>query len=163
MCIKRWKEFKPTDEYLSIVNELNTVEKLRNYMEGFKYVGDTKKILFWNVLWDHWQTPIETLKLQTGDCEDMAIFAVDVLVRVLKISDARFISYVGTRIAQGHAITVFPYKDKLYTFSNDNLIAYGNDYIEIGHLFFEKGLKYMEIRNFTGEVLERKFKLIGTF
>lgn len=163
MCIKKWKKFTPTDEYLSIINELNTVKKLRNYIEIIEYTPDKKKILFWNVLWEHWQTPIETLERGKGDCEDFAIFAVDVLTRVLKIPEARFIAYAGNRIGLGHAICVFPYKNKLYTFSNNNLIAYGKDYLDIGHLFFEKGLKYMEIRDWTGKVLKRKFKLFGTF
>lgn len=168
MCIKRWKEFKPTDEYLSIVNQLNTVEKLRNYMETFTYTSDKIKILFWSLPWDSWQAPIETLKRKKGDCEDMAIFAVDVLVRVLKIYESRFIAYSGKHIGQGHAVAVFPYqgnnihlKGKLAIFSNNNLI-YADSYLDIGHLFFD-GLKVMEIRDWTGKVSGRKVKIFGTF
>ena len=156
MCINRWRKFNPTDEYLSIINQLNTVEKLRNYMEKIEYIAE-------KILWDKWQTPIETIKRGKGDCEDFAILAVDVLVRIIKIVEARFISYIGRHIGQGHSVCVFPYKAKLYVFSNNNLVAYGKDYIDIGHLFFEDGLKCMEIRDYKGNVLERKIKIFGTF
>ena len=156
MCINRWREFNPTDKYLSIINELNTVEKLRNYIEKIEYTPD-------KMLWDKWQTPVETLERGKGDCEDFAIFAVDVLVRVVKIIEARFIAYIGTYIGQGHSVCVFPYKDKLHVFSNNDLVAYGKDYIDIGHLFFDDGLKYMGIRDYKGNVLQRKIKIFGTF
>lgn len=168
MCIDRWRKFKPTEGYLSVVKQLDTVEKLHTYMRTFKYKPDTIKILFWKLIWDYWQTPIETLKKGTGDCEDMARFAIDVLVRVLKILDARFISYTGKDIRRGHAVTVFPYqgnnihlKGKLTVFSNNDLI-YSDSYLDIGHLFFEEGLKCMVIRDWQGKVLTRKWKVFGT-
>ena len=168
MCLKRWKQFKPTDEYLSVINQLDTVEKLHDFMGTFSYKPDKIKILIWSFPWDNWQTPVETMRLRTGDCEDMARFAVDVLVRVLKIYETRFIAYTGEKIGYGHSVAIFPYhgnnvslKDKLSVFSNNNLI-YTDSYLDLGHLFF-KGLKAMEGRDWTGKVLERKIKLFGTF
>lgn len=163
MCINRWRRFTPTNKYLSIISELNSVERLRDYMKMFEYSPDMKKFLFWKVAWEHWQTPIETLERGKGDCEDFAIFTVDVLTRVLEITEARFIAYTGNHIGHGHAIAVFPYKNRLHIFSNGNLVTYGNNYIDIGHLFFEEGLKYMEVRDWTGRVLKRKFKVFGVF
>ena len=65
---RRWQNFKPSKEYLSVVNGLTTIEKLHNYIKKFHYEWDTIKILWWKILWDYWQTPEQTLKREAGDC-----------------------------------------------------------------------------------------------
>ncbi|MCK4328342.1 hypothetical protein KAX02_00710 [candidate division WOR-3 bacterium] len=164
MCIgilkNKWRQFEPTTDYLSAIKELNTITKLHKYILDYKYVSDKK---------DYWQTPIETYIRGKGDCEDFARFTIDVLIRIQNRKNVRFICYCGyslsggKMIKSGHAVTVFPYNEKYSVFSNNYLLHQYNDYIEIGHEFYPKGLKYMEIRDGTGKILQRKFKVFGTF
>lgn len=107
-----------------------------------------------------------------GDCEDFARWYVDILVRIQKIEGARFVIHSGydkkrwgSKIwnLKGHAICVFPYQGKLALFSNNKFKVGYKDYIETGYYTFPDGLKVMEIRDWTGKVLSRKFKLFGTF
>ena len=91
---KRWRRFKPSKEYLSVVGGLTTIGKLYKYIQKFRYKWDTIRILCWKFLWDYWQTPEETLKRRAGDCEDSAIFNADVLGRVQNI-DAKLVLFFG--------------------------------------------------------------------
>lgn len=56
---------------------------------------------------DYWQTPAETLKYRTGDCEDMACLALEG-IRLIGNTEAKTTSYVlavyGKRF--GHAVAV---------------------------------------------------------
>ena len=36
---RRWQNFKPSKEYLSVVNGLTTIEKLHNYIKSFIMSG----------------------------------------------------------------------------------------------------------------------------
>ncbi|MDD2777720.1 MAG: hypothetical protein PHI16_02330, partial [Methanocellales archaeon] len=109
----KWKNWKPTDEYIMAVKDIDTIAKLKTLMSKFVYKWDTLKILFWTILWDNWQMPDESLKKMYGDCEDAATMAVDVLGRILKIDSARFIMTFGykevdgKRKYDGHAVTAF--------------------------------------------------------
>lgn len=162
MCIflNKWKKFEPTAQYLSVVNGLTSVSKLYQYSQKFKYIAEKG---------DHWKTPVEFVNDDGGDCEDWARWYVDILVRIIKIEEARFVIHSGynkTRWSNKmmcHAICVFPYSNKLALFSNNEFKTGHKDYIEIGYYTFPNGLKYMEVRNWQGKVLSRKSKLFGTF
>ena len=106
------------------------------------------------------------------NCEDFARFAVDVLVRIMGITGARFIAHSGYDKSRWgnkiwnikyHAICVFPYQDKLAVFSNNGLFTGLSSYEGAGHITFPDGLKYQQVRDWQGKVLSKKFKLFGTF
>jgi len=160
MCFKqkdKWQQFTPTQEYLDAVKDLTSIRKLHEFLKQYTWVSEVK---------DYWKTPYEFM-LDSGDCEDFARFAVDVLVRIIKV-EARFVIYNGYNKARwqgkkGHAVCVFPYRGKLAMFSNSSFKSGFNDYIEIGHYIYPDGLKSMEIRDWQGKILKKKSKLIGTF
>lgn len=160
MCFKRrnkWQLFTPTKEYLDAIKDVTTIEKLDTFLDRIQAKSDVS---------DHWQTPEETLNRGTGDCEDYARLAIDILVRIIKIDEARFVVYNGynrNNKKGAHVVCVFPYQGKLATFSGSQLLTGYDDYVTVGHEFYPNGLKYMEIRDWTGKVTKRKFKLIGTF
>jgi len=160
MFLNKWRQFEPTTDYLSAIKGLNTITKLHNYILKYKYVSDKK---------DYWQTPVETFIRGKGDCEDFARFTVDVLVRIIGISEARFVIQSGydkkrwDKKLMCHSITVFPYSGKLSLFSNNEFKTGYKDFIEAGKYTFPDGLKYMEIRDWSGKVLSKKFRLLGTF
>jgi len=160
MFLNKWRQFEPTTDYLSAIKGFNTITKLHNYILKYKYVSDKK---------DYWQTPVETFIRGKGDCEDFARFTTDVLVRIQNRENVRFIVYEGyyisngKKLRKGHAVTVFPYHERYSIFSNNELLHQYNDYLAIGHKFYPDGLKYMEIRDWNGKVLSKKWKLFGTF
>jgi len=161
MCFKKpdkWKSFEPTPKYLAEVSKLDTVEKLYEFTKWFTFTADVK---------DTWKTPVEMLSDGEGDCEDMARWYVDILVRIIGINEARFVECYGYNSKKkftGHAICIFPYQGFLAVFTNNVQIRTGySDFIEIGKTFFSNGLKKMIIRDWQGKIVERKHKLIGTF
>ena len=168
MCFKRkWRQFVPTQKYLSVVGGLTTITKLHNYLKQFKWQGEKT----WK---DYWKTPIEFIenKDNNNDCEDFARFAVDVLVRIIHIEEAKFVAHIGYNKKEwgskiwnlrGHVICVFPSEGKFGVFNNNQLYIGINSYEDAGKLTFPDGLKYQEIRNWEGKILSRKFKLFGTF
>jgi len=102
------------------------------------------------------------------NCEDFARFAVDVLVRIIKLSEARFVIYNGYNKARwqgkkGHAVCVFPYRGKLAMFSNSSFKSGFDSYEDAGHYTFPDGLKYMEIRDWQGKILSKRNQWIGKF
>ena len=161
MCFKKdkWTKFTPTNEYLSAVKDLTSVAKLYQFIQQFKRKEDVT---------DYWQTPEETLKRMTYDCDDTMRFTVDVLVRIIGIKKARGIissGYDNTRWGnkkQCHAITVFPYRGKFALFSNREL-KIGYDSYEDACRYTFPQLKSMEIRDWQGKVLNRKYKIFGVF
>jgi len=164
MCIgifkNKWKSFEPTIEYLSVVNGLNSVTKLHQYSQKFKYIAEKK---------DYWKTPVEFYNDGGGDCEDWARWYVDILVRIIKIDGARFVIHSGYDKARWgnkkkcHAICVFPYQGKFGVFSNNQLYIGLSGYEGAGHITFPDGLKYQEIRSWEGKVLEKKYQWFRTF
>ena len=163
MCFvkDKWRQFEPTEGYLLTVNKLDTIEKLHNYMKtNLRYVSDVK---------DYWQTPVETFMRGAGDCEDMARFALDVLARVQKSDNVRFIIYVGyymkngEKRKSGHAVCVFPDGEEYSFFSNNSLLKGYDNYVDIGHESYPLGLKKMEIRNWQGQTIDYRVRLFGTF
>ena len=96
-------------------------------------------------------------------------FTVDVLVRIIGIEEARGLIHYGYDKARwgnkkkGHAITVFPYRSKLAVFSNRELYTGINNYEEAGHIAFPDGLKYQEIRDWQGKILEKRYQWFGKF
>jgi len=160
MCFKKdkWKTFTPTAEYLAVVSELDTVEKLSEYTRWFTFTADVK---------DTWKTPVEMLNDGEGDCEDMARWYVDILVRIIGINEARFVIYNGLNSKKkltGHAVCVFPYKGKLAIFTNNVPPILGfKDFIEAGHYFYPNGLKYIECRDWNGKIVSKKRKWFGVF
>ena len=157
----KWQKFEPTQNYIDVVSKLDTIEKLHDYMiKNIRYVSDEK---------DYWQVPEETLIRCAGDCEDFARFAIDVLVRVQKIDNVRWIFYVGyyrvngKNIRKGHAVCVFPEDEHYNVFSNDSLLKCFDNYVDIGHDFYPFGLKRMEIRNWQGKMIDLRVNYLGTF
>ena len=166
----KWKKWEPSADYLIVVDELNTVTKLKTFMSKFVYKWDKIKILFWEILWDNWQMPDESLLKMEGDCEDAAILSLDILGRIQKREDARFVATFGYYMTNskskltGHVVTAFEDGKGKYNIFTNNKMEYGfQDFIGIGKRFYPLGLKYQEIRNWQGKVLSRKFKLFGTF
>ena len=167
MCFKnKWKDFEPTKQYLSIVSGLTSVTKLHNYLKQFKWQGEK----WWK---DYWKTPWEFIenKDNNNDCEDFARFTLDVLHRILNIK-GRFVIHsgydkkrCGNKIwnVKCHAICVFPFKDKFGVFSNNELYTGIDSYEDAGKILFKDGLKYQEVRNYKGKVLEKRLKIFGTF
>lgn len=164
MCIgflkNKWKGFETTEQYLSVISGLTSISKLHNYSKNnFKYIAEKR---------DKWKTPIEFMVDGGGDCEDFARWYVDILVRIQEKEGARFIIYsgynkkVGDKMT-GHAVCVFPSQYKYSMFSNRGLTHNYNDYLEVGHKFYPDGLKILEVRGWQGKVLQRKFKIFGTF
>ena len=160
MCFKKdkWKQFLATAEYLAVVSELDTVEKLSEYTRWFTFTADVV---------DMWKTPVEVLENKGSDCEDFARWYVDILTRVQGITEARFIVYNGLdnkKRLTGHGVCVFPYQGKLAMFTNNVPPILGfKDFIEAGHYFYPNGLKYMECRDYAGKITYKKRKWIGTF
>jgi len=161
MCIfkNKWTKFTPTDKYLQVVKDLTSVAKLHNFIMQFQYTGEKG---------DVWQTPEEFLKNKHLDCDDFMRFTVDVLKRVMGIDAKGVISNGYDKARWGnkklcHAITVFPYRGKLALFSNMEFKTGYNSYEDACKYTFPDGLKYMEIRDWQGKVLSRKFKIFGTF
>ena len=161
MFFNKWKSFEPTKEYLDVVSKLTSISKLYDYSKNnFKYIAEKK---------DYWRTPIEFMNDGGGDCEDWARWHVDVLVRIQKINEARFVIHSGynkkvwSNKCMCHAITVFPYSGKLALFSNNEFKIGYKDVIGACKYTFPDGLKYMEVRDWQGKILSKKWKLIGTF
>lgn len=165
MCIRilknKWKEFEPTEQYLAVISGLTSISKLHKHSrDTYKYIAEKG---------DHWKTPVEFIADGGGDCEDWARWYVDILVRIIKVGKARFIIHSGYNKKRWgdkkmcHAITVLPYSSKLALFSNQVFKTRYKDYIETGYYTFPDGLKYMEIRDWQGEVLEKKSQWFGTF
>ncbi len=159
MCIfkNKWTKFTPTKKYLDAVKYVKTVTELDYWLDKIKYISDDK---------DYWQTPEETLNRGKGDCDDFARLALDILVRIRKRDDVRFIIYAGYNSKDkynAHAVCVFPYYGSYSVFSNHMYYAKRDDYIDIGHIYYPKGLKYMSVRNDKGKVIQWKVKLFGVF
>ena len=163
MCISfknKWLKFTPTQKYLDAVKYVKTITELDYFLDRITYTSDDK---------DYWQTPEETLNRGKGDCDDFARFALDILVRIQKREDVRFVIYRGyytkdgVKKYSGHVVCIFPYNGKYSVFSNTKYYTLKDNYIDIGHIFYPKGLRYMEIRNDEGKVISRKYKLWGTF
>jgi len=166
----KWKNWKPTDEYLTKVIDINTISKLQNLMKNFVYKWDKLRILAWKIIWDNWQMPDESLSKMEGDCEDAAILTLDILGRILKKEDAKFLMYFGHYMTNnkpnlmGHCVTAYKDVKGKYNIFTNNITEYGyDDFLAIGHRFYPLGLKYQEIRGWRGNIISRKFKICGTF
>lgn len=160
MCIRnKWTKFIPSNEYLTLVKDITSVTKLHEFIQRFKRKEDKA---------DYWQTPEETLRLLTYDCDDSMRFTIDVLKRVMGI-EAEGVIQSGYnykrwgKVKYCHAITIFPYQGKFAVFSNRKLYIGINNYEEAGYLTFPNGLKYQEIRDWQGKILEKKYKWFGVF
>ena len=165
----KWKNWKPTDEYLSTVSRLDTITKLQELMSKFVYKWDTLKLLLWNVLWDYWNMPDQSLKEMQGDCDEAAILTVDILGRVQGLVNSRFLMFFGYHIfngkkkLSGHCVCAFIHNNRYSVFSNNELEHGFISFEEIGKRYYPLGLKYLEVRDWKGNVLLRKFKLFNTF
>jgi len=162
MCFSKnkWQKFTPTDEYIEAIKSLTSVSGLYSYSQKFKYISEEK---------DYWRTPVEFMLAGGGDCEDWARWYVDILVRIQEKEGARFVIHGGYNKNRWgnklvyHAITVFPYQGKLALFNVNQRKTGYKDFVETGYLTFPDGLKYMEIRNWEGKILEKKRKWFGIF
>lgn len=162
MCIFRnkWKDFEPTGGYLQIVNKLTSITKLHKYSQKFKYIAEKH---------DYWKTPLEFMNDGGGDCEDWARWYVDILVRIQEREDARFVIHGGYNKKRWgnkvvyHAITVLSYQGKLALFSNNEFKMGYKNFLDTGYFTFPDGIKYIEVRNWQGKILEKKHKWFGIF
>ena len=166
----KWKNWVPTDKYLITVQNIDTIAKLQTLMFKFIYKWDTIKILFWIFKWDRWQMPDESLSKMEGDCEDASILAIDILGRIQKREDARFVMSFGYRMENkkrkydGHVVTAFDNDNGKYDIFSNNIMEHNfDDFVEIGHRYYPLGLKYQEVRDWKGNVISRKFRIFGTF
>jgi len=155
-----WRKFTPTNEYLSAVKDIDTVDKLDKFLDSIEYNLELK---------DYWDTPDEVIINGSGDCDATARLALDILVRIQKRSNVYFVIYSGYHIRNsvlkrsGHAVAVFPYKDKLAVISNNNLLIGYNTYEDIGHHFYPEGLKSMTIVDENGKVILNKHNWFKNF
>lgn len=153
MCLiykSKWQKFNPSDEYLEAIKNITSINKLYIFIQSFTKKEDIK---------DYWQTPEQTLKRKTFDCEDMSIFCQDVLIKIG--IEAVVIIYNGTKKVECHAVCVFP--GNKYSFISNKILYHGYDnYIDIGHRYYSK-LKQMLVYNHEGKVIKKKYKLFGTF
>ena len=167
MCFKKqpdkWTKFEPTQKYLDTVKGLTSIAKLYQFIQQFQYTGEKG---------DVWQTPEEFLKNEHLDCDDFMRFTVDVLVRIIKIKEARAIISSGYDFARWgnkiwnvkcHAITVFPYQGKFALFSNNEFKTGFDSYEDACKYTFPGGVKYMVVRDWQGKVIEKRYKWFGTF
>lgn len=173
MCFYKDKWPKPAtaEEYLNewkvynkAIQKITTLQQLVDFIKPFTYKSDIK---------DHWQKPHETYFEGTFDCEDMAIMVMDILKRVLGISDLNFIIYAGYYMKKGiktysaHAVCIFFHRTLLeyFEFTNKTLRpAFEKDqgnFIEYGYRHYPEGLKSFERRDHTGKIIERKRAWIG--
>ncbi len=159
MCIakrKKWTEFTPSPAYLQTVEGLTTVPLLLLFVQCFQWTGESGK--------DIWQTPEEFLRNFEIDCDDFMRFTCDVLKRVMGIEAVGIVQSGYYSEGLGcHAITVFPYEGKLAVFSNDYLYLGIDSYEDAGKILFTGGLKSQVVYDWQGNVLSRRFKVIGTF
>ena len=170
MCLfkDKWPKGEMTAEYAWAVQGIETLHQIVEFIKPFKRKEDKK---------DYWQSPSETYKRKTYDCEDMAIMVLDILTRVLKVEEAYFIIYEGYRMKEGkrvrkaHAVCIFyhekqmVYKQGYYEFTNKILRSAFEkvkiNFIEYGYRHYPEGLKYYERRDRAGKIIERKRKWIG--
>jgi len=162
MCFKKdkWKDFEPTQKYLDTIKHIKTITELDYFLDRITPTSDDK---------DYWQTPEETLNRGKGDCEDFSRLALDILIRIIKIEEARFVIHSGYDKARWgdkkkcHAICVFEWQGKFGVFSNNQLYIGLSGYEGAGKLTFKDGLKYQEVRDSEGKIESKKSQWIGTF
>ena len=164
MCLfkDKWPKEKLTEEYIEATKDIKDLDKINSFIRPFKRKEDKG---------DHWQSPSETYKRKTYDCEDMAIMIMDILTRVMGRRMVWFIIFAGYYMKEGkktysaHAVILFESETRLtnYEYSNKKLIylKQGISIIEQGYLHYPEGLKYIEIRNSEGKITEKKRKWIG--
>lgn len=156
----KWTEFKPSPAYFRAVEGLTTVAKLHLFIQCFQWTGESGK--------DVWQTPEEFLRNFELDCDDFMRFCCDVLKRIMGIEAVGIIQSGYNKALWGdvchhHAITVFPFENKLAVFSNDEFYVGLDSYEDAGKILFVDGLKYQEVRNWKGKILSKRNQRIGTF
>lgn len=152
MCFSKskWQKFKPSAKYLKKIKDITSVNKLDIFIQTLTRKEDIK---------DYWQTPEQTLNRGTFDCEDMAIFCQDILIRIG--IEATVNIYSGTEKGECHAVCVFP--GNKYSFISNKVLYHKYDnYIDIGHRYYSK-LKQMLVYNNEGKIIEKKVKYFGTF
>lgn len=162
MCVsrKKWGKFNPSPAYFRAVEGLKTVGLLHLFIQCFQYTGESGK--------DVWQNPEEFLRNFELDCDDFMRFTCDVLKRVMGIEAIGMVHSGYDKERWGnvlcyHAICIFPFEGKLAAFSNDELYMGLNSYENAGHITFPDGLKSWVLYDWQGNVLSRRFKVIGTF
>lgn len=103
------------------------------------------------------------------NCEDWARWYVDILVRIQKKEDARFIIHSGYNKARWgdelhhHAICVFKYQGKYAVLDVKQFASGYESHLATGYRMFPDGITRMEIRDWQGKILEKKRKWIGVF
>ena len=170
MCFfkDKWPKGKLTEEYIQATQGIKTLYQIKGFIKPIKRKEDVK---------DHWQSPAETYKVKTYDCEDIAIMVLDILTRVLKVEEAHFIIYAGYYIKEGkrtygaHAIILFYYNGDstyhkgYYEFTNKILRSATEkekiNLIEYGYRHYPEGLKSYERRDHKGKIMQRKRAWIG--
>lgn len=97
-------------------NIINTPKEYARWLWNNIFYRSDKKIYGIN---DYWQTPEETLKLGTGDCEDYAILSQFILKK-LGYKEVYIIVIAEKKKKSTHAVCVFKEHDKTYSVFDNN-------------------------------------------
>jgi hypothetical protein len=99
------------------------VQSLSDYMrKEFTYKAEPKGE-------DYWQTPEETTKLKSFDCEDASFFSEKIL-KSLGYQDVQAIAIYGKQNGEKyfHAITIFKTKNGKYQYFSNMFYSYFRDF-----------------------------------
>jgi hypothetical protein len=105
--------------------QVNSPFTLYEYMRAnFTYQNEAEGV-------DYWQTPEETAKLKTFDCEDASFFTEKVLKRLGHESNA--IAIYGKQNGEKyfHAITIFKTKNGKYQYFSNQFLSYFKEFESI--------------------------------
>lgn len=93
---------------------LTTPNKIARYLQkNYKYKTDQDM----HNQYEYWQTPLETYQLESGDCEDFALLAQELLNQIGITAQVYGIVIPGG----AHAICIFRWRRAWYVFDNQYL------------------------------------------
>ena len=116
---KLYRCFGDKTYFTSLVlrNKLYNPRNISNWIiKNIKYVSDSET---WNKS-EYWQTPMETISIGTGDCEDFAFLAQELLNQIGIESSVIGMYYYFT--PGGHAVCVFKWEGRYFILDNGILI-----------------------------------------
>jgi predicted transglutaminase-like cysteine proteinase len=109
--------YKTYFTWLVLRNKLYNPKDISNWLiKNIEYVSDNET---WNKS-EYWQTPLETISKRTGDCEDFAFVAQELLNQIGIESCVIGMYYVF--IEGGHAVCIFKWEGRYYILDNGSLI-----------------------------------------
>jgi hypothetical protein len=138
-------------------DKVKDAQSLSDYMRAeFTYKDEGEGV-------DVWQTPEETAKLKTFDCEDASFFSEKVL-KQLGYQEVQAIAIYGKQNGEKyfHAITIFKTKNGKYQYFSNCYVSYFKEFESVNDIIeFEcpewkwYGFIYLphEIKNFHHKVI----------